>query len=231
MTLPRKYRCKFCDKTFTRKSWHERHTCEKKRRFLESNDIFTISGHHLFNHWQRQTGLLRRGKEKTLEEFCRSPYFNAFKELAVFTEQNYVVSKYQYLDWLILKEIPDRRWRYQTTLARYRNSLQKENSDKQVRASVKNILEWCEDKDVKPSTFFASITPGQALNMVRTTQLSPWVLFGYDESVEDLVERIREGEAWSALDDHININHWIEKVRQDEDAIERVNSYCKRKLG
>ena len=230
MTLPRKYRCKFCDKTFTRKSWHERHTCEKKRRFLESNDIFTISGHRLFNHWQRQTGLLRRGKEKTLQEFCRSPYFNVFKNLAVFTEHNYVVSKYQYLDWLIEKKIPEKRWHYGTSLSRYRNSLLKENPVKQTKTTVKNILDWCEDKEIEPSLFFASITPGQALNMVRSTQLSPWVLFGYDNAVEELVDRI-EGETWSALDDHINVNHWVDKIRRDEDAMQRVNSYCKSKLG
>lgn len=230
MTLPRKYRCKFCDKTFTRKSWHERHTCEKKRRFSERNDIFTISGHRLFNHWQRKTGLLRRGKEeKTLEQFCKSPFFNSFKQLAVFTEQNYVVSKYQYLDWLVEKRVPERRWRYQATIDRYRNSLQKENPDKQVKTSVKNILEWCEDRNVEPSMFFVSITPGQALNMVRSSQLSPWVLFGYDYAVEALVDRI-DGEIWSALDDHINVTHWMDKIKRDEDVMARVNSYCKRKL-
>lgn len=230
MTLQKKYRCNFCDKTFIRKSWHERHTCEKKKRFLERNDIFTISGHRLFNHWQRQTGLLRRGKEKTLEEFCRSPYFNLFKNLAVYTEQNYVVSKYQYLDWLIEKKISEKRWHHQTILNRYRNSLLKEDPDKQVKTSIKNILEWCEDKNVKSSEFFVSITPGQALNMVRSTQLSPWVLFGYDEAVEELVDRF-EGEIWSALDDHINVNHWIEKVKRNEEVTQRMNSYCKRILG
>ena len=106
----------------------------------------------------------------------------------------------------------------------------KENPVKQTKTTVKNILEWCEDKEIKPSLFFASITPGQALNMVRSTQLSPWVLFGYDNAVEELVDRI-EGETWSALDDHINVNHWVDKIRRDEDAMQRVNSYCKRKLG
>lgn len=228
MALARKFVCKFCTRAFTRKSWFDRHKCEKRKRFEEKNDIHVIAARRLFNHWQRRTGLLRRGKEKTIAEFLKSPYYNAFKNLATYTTNNRVVSAYKYVDWLVDNSIPDSRWCSQPNLDEYKNYL-RETEDPGIQAdtSLRNILEWCEDKNVLPENFFASITPGQALNMVRSNQLCPWVLFGYDSSMIDLVERIRDGgETWRALDDHINVRYWLEKVGKDTDSRERVNAHC-----
>ena len=47
----RKYKCEFCERTFVRKTWFEKHTCDKKQRFLDRHNIVALRAHRLFNHW------------------------------------------------------------------------------------------------------------------------------------------------------------------------------------
>lgn len=220
--------CTFCEKDFKRKSWFDKHMCDKKRRFLARNNISTIQAHRLFNHWQKKLRLLRQGKTKTVEEFCKSPYYNLFIKLAEFTDKNHVVSSYQYLDWLIDQEIPEKGWCDPRDLSKYHRHVRAiEDPEVQVSTTIKSIETWCKDNDVDvPAEFFKRVTPGQALNMVRDNRLSPWVLFGYERSLNELMSRFDGTEALFALHDHINVTYWANKVQRDKDECEMVQSLC-----
>jgi len=224
--LERKYRCTFCNRDFKRKTWFEKHMCDKKQRFIDSNNITVIRAHRLFNHWQRRTGLLRSGKMKNMEDFCKSPFYSAFVKLADFSSQEYVVSSYKYVDWLVDHNIPEKDWYREDRLEQFREYVRKtEDPESQVETTIKNIAVWCEDHRIEQVEFFSSITPGQALNMVRENRLSPWVLLGYERCLDELVARF-SGELEFALDDHINLSYWIDKVRDEKETSNLVQKIC-----
>ena len=232
MTLERKFTCTFCDKTFSRESWYKKHMCEKKRRFIKANEITSISGHRLFNHWQRRAKLLRRGKEKTMTEFVRSPYYNTFITLAEFVSRVNVITGYSYVDWLVDNKVPERKWTDNEGqgMQDYFDYIRKtEDPETQATSTCKSIKDWCELKGINSDIFFEKITPGQALNMVRANELSPWVLFGYTPCVEGLVSRIGD-EVLFTLDDHISVRYWIDKVAKEKDNAVRVTECCDKKL-
>ena len=77
--------------------------------------------------------------------------------------------------------------------------------------------------------FFKTITPGQALNMVRENKLSPWVLLGYQQCVDELTSRFKQ-ELLFTLNDHINVPYWLEKTEQDEIGMAMVNKVLTEKL-
>lgn len=226
----RRYKCTFCSRDFVRKTWYEKHMCDKKQRFLDRNNITVIKAHHLFNHWQRRTGLLRRGKEKTLEEFCKSPFYNAFVKLSEFTGSEYVVSGFKYIDWLVDNEVPQVKWCNARDLDDYRAYL-RENEDPQTQAdtSCKNIRVWCADNGIVIPEFFKTITPGQALNMVRENKLSPWVIIGYQPCIDHLVSRFGD-ELLFTLNQHINVPYWLEKTESDKTGMDKVRTVLDAKL-
>lgn len=230
MTIERRFKCAFCTKIFTRKSWFDKHMCTKKKRFMESKNIHTIKAHMLFTHWQRRTGFLRRGKEKTMEEFCKSPYYNTFKELVPYTEKHHIVPAYQYVNWLVENRVPEKYWRDISGLDEYREYYrEQEDPESGVEMSVENIKAWCSDRNLNTAQFFNKITPGQALNMVRENRLSPWVLFSYEPCLIDLVNRFA-GETLHTLDEHIDIQYWVTKIETEEAQKTRVIELCERHL-
>lgn len=226
----RRYTCTFCEREFVRKTWFEKHLCEKKKRFLDRNNITVIKAHRLFNHWQRRTGLLRRSNVKTMEEFCKSPFYGAFVRLSEFTASEYVVSGFKYIDWLVDNDVPEKQWCNPRDLDDYRAYLRdSEEPETQAETSCKNIRVWCADNGVTMPEFFRSITPGQALNMVRENKLSPWVMMGYQPCIDELVSRFGD-EMLFTLNEHINVPYWLDKVDTEADNVAKVRELVDEKL-
>lgn len=226
----RKYKCTFCDREFVRKTWYEKHMCDKKKRFLDRNNIAVIRAHRLFNHWQRRCRLLRRGAEKSMDEFLRSPFYKAFVRLSEFTSSEYVVSGFKYIDWLVDNKIPEARWCNPRDLDEYREYVREsEEPEEQAEITCKNIRVWCADNGIDMPEFFATVTPSQAMNMVRENKLSPWVLLGYQPCVDALTSRFKQDMLFT-LNDHINVPYWLEKTESDTDGVAKVTSVLNERL-
>ena len=70
--LKRVHRCQFCGKNFARKSWFLRHSCAKKRKFEETNDVIVQHGFRLYIYWMKIQNMIRRGKEPNMDKFLKS---------------------------------------------------------------------------------------------------------------------------------------------------------------
>lgn len=230
MTLERKYKCTFCDKNFTRKTWFDKHSCEKKKRFLRRNNIDVIRAMRLFNYWQKREGLLRKGKEKTMEEFCKSPVYNTFLKLSEFTRNQSVITPFRYVDWIVARSIPERDWCNTENLEHYHAYLKSlEDPSKQAEKTCKHIKSWCEERGIASTQFFSNVKPGQAIEMVRENKLSPWVLLSYEPSVKNLLDPMKD-EALHTLDEYINLRYWIDKVEKEINNTTKVREICERDL-
>lgn len=228
--LIRTYRCVFCDKEFTRKPWYDRHHCAQKKKFEEKNNIQTIRACQLFNHWQKRTGLLRKGKEKTLDQFQASPFYKTFKGLAEFTRTNYVVSAFKYVDWLVDTGVKEPKWMDIRNLDVYRRYLRNhETPQSQVDITARNLRVWSEANATPIQDFFTMAKPSTVMAMVKANQILPWVLLGYDVSVDKMISRMSD-EWLVSLDEHINMSHWLDKIRTDGRSHDEVQRLCQMKL-
>lgn len=230
MPMTKTYKCAFCDRPFTRKVWYDRHTCEKKKRFMASNSINVQKAFRLFVHWQRRTGLLRRGKTKAMADFLKSPFYQRFIDLVDFAAGQYVVSAFLYVDWLAEKKIPEFQWtdREQAELfmADYRRY---QIPEEQAKATVDNIRAWCRDNGFAVGEFFDVVSPSQTMTMVREGRLSPWVLFSYEPAVR-MVERLDDN-TFFMMDEFLNAQHWVEEIERNRSESEMVVAHLTEALG
>lgn len=219
--MKKQWKCAFCDRPFTRKVWYDRHTCDKKKRFMRSNSIGVQKAYRLFIHWQRRTGLLRRGKEKSMEEFCKSPFYNTFIKLVEFASGQYVVSAFLYVDWLAEKRVPDFKWTDREQAELFMTDYRKyQIPEEQAKATGDNIKAWCRDKGLSVTEFFDVVSPSQVMTMIREGRLSPWVLFSYEPAVR-MVEKL-DDETFFMLDEFLNAQHWVEEVERNPDDSDKV---------
>lgn len=229
--LGKRYRCDFCGRTFQREVWYKKHTCTKKARFENAHKMEIILAYKLFNYWCRRQGFQKGRGERTFEDFIKSPYYNAFTRLAEYSKRVYLISAFQYLNWLIEMNVPEREWLSPRKLENYRLWTRKrDNPKEQCDITYRNAATWCEQQKVPVREFFRSITPGDALNWVRLNKLLPWVLFGYDRAVVDLLSRF-DDEKLYALGEFLNNDHWIERVNEEADETMLVQDTCQRLFG
>ncbi len=230
MPLKKEYKCTFCGKPFKRKVWYDKHVCDKKKRFIQANSINSQKAYRLFSHWQRRTGLMRRGKEKTMEEFCKSPYYNSFVHLVEFSNEHYVISAYTYLDWLIEKKVPDYEWCRRARVDEFKADYRRfEVPMEQAKDTVKNIKHWCAQKGYSVKEFFNVVRPGEVLNMVREGRMTQWVLFTYTPALR-MVERF-DDEAFFTLDEFLNTEHWMNTVEQNQAEVAEIVEYIHGEIG
>lgn len=217
MAIAKLYQCVFCEKEFTRRSWYDKHKCTKKKRFAEANNLTTIMAQKLFVHWMGKHHLKRNLKVSPMTEFVASPFYNAFVKLSTFCQTGHVVSAHKYLDWLIQKNIPERNWTHAKNLDAFREfTRDHEDVAEQVEKSFRHIRAWAVKTTNPVAEFFNKIDPIEALIMVRHNQLMPWVLLGFDTSVQKLVSRMGQ-EQTMALDEFINLEYWLTKLEEHPD--------------
>lgn len=230
MTESRKFKCAFCSKSFTREVWFRRHMCDKRKRFHESHNLDTVFGLKFYDYWCSRQGFKRRGKPITMEHFVASPYYNTFVRLSAWGRDNYLITPYLYLDWIIASATPERDWFKPSTLAQYRQYIIKvDNPELQAKVSHENALSWCREKKVPVNRFFATIGPGEAVNMMAMRKLMPWVVFGYDQAVADLLSRFND-EWLQILNEKINTSHWINKISSDPDGARVIQIECQKRF-
>lgn len=216
-SMPSKFRCPYCQKVYSRESWFRKHDCEKRKRFEQVHNMDFIRGHHIYTHWRRRNGWLRRSKEPTAQEFIGSPFYTSFMNLVKFTQENWVISSMRYLDFLIDMRIAEAKWMHDETLRSYRDHIRRNDDPmEQIKTTYEAVKKWCEKNEIAPIQFFAKIGPGTALQMVTTNQISPWVLFGYDRSISDLLGRVNDD--WMcSVNEFLNTNYWIGRLKASHD--------------
>ncbi len=226
--MPDKFRCPYCNKAYARESWFRKHTCAKRKRFEQMHHMDFRRGLRIYTHWRTRNGYLRRGKEITPQEFISSQFYESFMSLVKFTSDNWVITSLRYLDFLIDFRIAESKWMTEETLKSYRDHARR-NDDPitQTKETFEAIKYWCEKNEIERRDFFAKIPPGQALQMITTNRLSPWVLFGYDKSVNDLLTRMNND--WiCSINEFLNNSYWINRIKTCEDICAAIQTECER---
>ena len=76
------YVCEYCNTGYTREKTLAVHMCEQKRRHLQRNEKRVQMGFYAFNQFYKLSANAK--KDKTYDDFCKSPYYNAFVKFGSF---------------------------------------------------------------------------------------------------------------------------------------------------
>jgi hypothetical protein len=74
--------CVHCGKAFMKEKTLYAHMCEPKRRAMQKDEKRVQAGFLAFNKFFRLTQGAK--KDKTYDDFCKSPYYNAFVKFGSF---------------------------------------------------------------------------------------------------------------------------------------------------
>lgn len=169
--------CTHCGKSFQRERTLQVHLCEPKRRFLQKNEKWVQNAFIVF---QRFYAIHQHNsKQKDYNDFCKSPYYNAFVKFGRYMMHINPLYPDKYIDYIIKSKIKLDHWSrddlYETYLV---DTLKTEPVESALRRSIQTMMDWADEQRVQWSDYFRLVNTTRAVQHIIQGKISPWLLYG-----------------------------------------------------
>lgn len=221
---PQPLQCIHCGAKFRSDKTIYAHLCEQKRRALQKDEKRVQVGFHAFN---RFFYLTQNGNTpKTYEEFCKSPYYNAFVKFGSFVNNVEALYPDKFIDHVIKSGIKLDHWCKDKVYESYLYEMIKvEPVESAVQRSLQTMMEWADEKDAVFSHYFLYVNHNRAASDIANGKISPWILLNCKSGKQMLK---------SFNDDHLNIiapafdlAFWQRKFKEVPADAALVREICK----
>lgn len=186
--LKQTYKCRYCDKAFSKESTLSVHLCEQKRRWQQEKEVGVQLGLKAYlRFYEYSQG---SAKLKSYEDFVKSPYYNAFVKFGRYTQGIRCINVTNYLDWLLKNNKKIDNWcsdkLYEEWLPDY---IRKEAVQDALERALKEMQDYADTHpDLKNgfTDYFRYGNSNRVVHHITTGRISPWVVFNCTSGVEFL---------------------------------------------
>lgn len=167
--------CQYCGHGYTKESTLVVHVCEQKRRALAKTERHVVLGFDTYNRFYK---LSQNAKgDKTYEEFCKSPYYNAFVKFGSFVSNVNPLYPDRFIDYVIKSGVKLDHWCREELYDKYVVDLIKtEPVEVALERSINHMVKWAEDNQSQWNHYFLYVSLNRAVFDVRDGKVSPWVI-------------------------------------------------------
>ena len=143
------YSCVHCNKSFMQEKTLVAHMCERKRRALQKDEKRVRLGFYAFQRFYKLSA--GNKKDKTYEDFCASPYYNAFVKFGSFLNNVKPLYPEKYIDYVVTSGVKLDHWARDELYEKYvLEFILKEDVTTALERSVKSMMEWAEENEPAP---------------------------------------------------------------------------------
>lgn len=199
--------------------------CEAKRRLEMRNDPAVTLGYMGFQKFYSMNGVR---KEKTYEEFAKSPYFKAFHRWAMYCRHTKVVDSMTYLDWLLKEQVKIDKWNTDRVYDTYlKNFLYIESADSALERSWLTFNEWADNMTSIPSHYLMHASTSRIVSDITRGRLTPWILYVSSQG-QNILSKMNQ-EQLALIIDYINPDRWLKKIDKNPVELETVKHWLAEK--
>lgn len=200
------------------------HMCEKKRRALQKDEKRVRLGMYAFQRFYKLSA--GNKKEKTYEEFCKSPYYNAFVKFGSFVSNVRPLYPEKYIDYVVTSGVKLDHWCKDSMYEAYALDLiLKEDVATALERSVKNMMEWAEDKSAPWNHYFYYVSTNRAVWDIKDGKVSPWLVLNC-KSGKDMLSKFND-EQLGMVYHVINPEHWALRFKRHPSDVQLVKDVAK----
>ena len=175
MSSSKPYTCKYCNTGYTREKTLAVHMCEKKRRHMQKEEKRVHLGFLTFNRFYQLCQKFEGNK--TYEEFCDSPYYNAFVKFGSFVSNVRPLYPDKYVDYVVTSGVKLDHWCRDELYEKYALDLiLKESVETALERSIKTMMDWGVEKEAPWQHYFSYASLNRACQDVKDGKISPWLI-------------------------------------------------------
>jgi hypothetical protein len=218
------YVCVHCNRAYTKEATLVAHMCEQKRRALQRDEKRVQAGYFAYNRFYKLTQNAK--KEKTYEEFCKSPYYNAFVKFGSFINNINPLYPDKFMDFVIKSGVKLDHWCRDELYNTYLSEMIKvEPADAAIQRSLNTMMEWGEEQGANFAHYFNYVNINRAVSHIANGLISPWILLN-TKSGKDLLDKFND-EQLNIVADKIDPPYWIKRFKTYPSEIALVKEICK----
>ena len=222
------YVCEYCNTGYSREKTLAVHMCEKKRRHLQKNEKRVTLGFYAFNQFYKLSAGAR--KEKTYEDFCNSPYYNAFVKFGSFINNVRPLYPERYIDHVVTSGVKLDHWCKDELYEKYvLNFILKEDVTTALERSVQTMMEWAEENEPAAwNHYFNYVSLNRAVWHIKDGKISPWLVLNC-KTGKEMLSKFND-EQLEMVYHVINPEHWALRFKRLPNDVQLVKDVAKESI-
>jgi hypothetical protein len=198
--------------------------CEQKRRALQKTEKRVQYGYYAFNRFYKLSAGSK--KDKTYEEFCKSPYYNAFVKFGSFVSNVRPLYPEKYIDYVVKSGVKLDHWCRDELYQQYAVELiLKEDVTTALERSVITMMEWAEENNSAWNHYFNYVSLNRAVWHIKDGKISPWLILNCT-SGKELLSKFND-EQLNMIYHIVNPEHWSIRFKRQKADVEIVKEVAK----
>ena len=178
------FKCKYCEKEYSKESTLAVHLCEPKRRWQQENETGVQFGLRTYLRFYEVTQ--GSSKLKSYADFVSSPYYNAFVKFGRHLVGIRAINVNSFTDWLLKNNKKLDHWCkdsfYEEWMKEY---LRKEAVQDALERALKEMEDYAGNSDIADFThYFRYGNSNRICHHICTGRVSPWVVYNCVSGVE-----------------------------------------------
>jgi len=170
------YTCGHCGKGFMQEKTLFVHVCEQKRRHMAQKDRHVVLGFDTFQRFYRQAQPNIK-QEKTYEDFCKSPYYNAFVKFGSFVSNVNPLYPEKFIDYVVTSGVKLDHWCRDELYEQYvADLIRRESVETALQRSIQTMMDWAESHNAQWNHYFLYASLSRACYDIKDGKISPWLV-------------------------------------------------------
>lgn len=225
MSLTQKpFECQYCKSKFVKESTLMVHVCESKRRALAQKEKHVVIGFETYNVFFQKTQNFHG--VKTYENFCKSPYYNAFVKFGSFVSNVKPLYPTKFIEFVVTSGTKLDHWCRDELYDRYVVDLIKSESvETALERSINHMLDWGDNNNAQWNHYFSYVSLNRAMYDIKDGKISPWIVLN-SNSGKLMIKRFND-EQLAAVGSVLDIPFWFNKFKHRADDVELVKTVVK----
>jgi hypothetical protein len=218
------FNCVHCGKSFMKEKTLYAHMCEPKRRAMQKDEKRVQAGFMAFNRFFRLTQGAK--KDKNYDEFCKSPYYNAFVKFGSFVNNVMPLYPDKFIDFVIKSGIKLDHWCRDELYDSYLFEMIKiEPVESAVQRSLTHMMEWADANNAEFKHYFLYVNLNRAVNDIRNGYISPWLVLN-SKTGRDMVSKFND-EQMELIEPAFDVQYFLKKFKEKPADVALVKEVCK----
>jgi hypothetical protein len=203
------YKCDHCGKFFAKEKTLVVHVCEKKRRFLAKDEKHVLAG---FLTYEKFYQINQKNVKKTYEDFCDSPYYNAFVKFGSFLVNTAPIYPDRFIDYVLRSGVKLDHWCRDSLYESYLIELIKEEpADGAVQRTISTMIDWADKNNASWEHYFQYVNLNRAVHDIKEGLISPWLLLN-TKSGKEMLQKMND-EQLDIIAPIIDPQFWVRKFK------------------